>query len=139
MTKKNYIAPNTEMINLASDGIMQSIGILTGSGAATVDNGEAIDWRISWKDPHKSVRIIEKVFLVGVLRCETRDTVFFNVLLLLMRPLVPFGGILAAGFSLSGAPHVRAADTSSIASGLNPDIGCRSSVILFAPFFFYAG
>lgn len=43
MTKKNYMAPNTEMINLASDGIMQSIGILTGSGAAKVDNGDSID------------------------------------------------------------------------------------------------
>ena len=42
MTKKNYIAPNTEMINLASDGIMQSIGILTGSGA-TFDQGQNID------------------------------------------------------------------------------------------------
>ena len=65
-------------------------------------------------------------------------------------PRVPRAGFLSfapfffyaasdAGFSLSGAPHVRAADTLSIASGLNPDIGCRSSVILFAPFFFYAG
>jgi hypothetical protein len=45
MTKRNYIAPNTEMINLASEGIMQqpSLGILTGSGAATVDNGDTID------------------------------------------------------------------------------------------------
>ena len=43
MTKKNYIAPNTEMINLASDGIMQSIGILTGSGAQTYDQGQNID------------------------------------------------------------------------------------------------
>ena len=43
MTKKNYIAPNTEMINLASEGIMDSIGILTGSGAPKVDNGETID------------------------------------------------------------------------------------------------
>jgi hypothetical protein len=42
MTKKNYIAPNTEMINLASDGIMQSIGILTGS-CATFDQGQNID------------------------------------------------------------------------------------------------
>ena len=44
MTKKNYIAPNTEMINLASDGIMQSLslGILTGSGA-TFDQGQNID------------------------------------------------------------------------------------------------
>jgi hypothetical protein len=37
-------------------------------------------------------------------------------------PLVPFGSILAAGLSLSAAPHVSAADTLSIASGLNPDI-----------------
>ena len=44
MTKKNYMAPNTEMINLASEGLMQqSLGILTGSGAAKVDNGDNID------------------------------------------------------------------------------------------------
>ena len=45
MTKKNYIAPNTEMINLASEGIMQqtSLGILTGSGAQTFDQGQNID------------------------------------------------------------------------------------------------
>ena len=43
MTKKNYIAPNTEMINLASEGIMQSLNIQTGSGAQKVDNGDAID------------------------------------------------------------------------------------------------
>ena len=37
-------------------------------------------------------------------------------------PVVPFGSILAAGLSLSAVPHVSAADTLSIASGLNPDI-----------------
>ena len=41
--KKNYIAPNTEMTLLASNGIMQSLNIITGSGAATVGNGDAID------------------------------------------------------------------------------------------------
>ena len=41
--KKNYIAPNTEMINLGSNGIMQSLNIITGSGAPTVDNGSQID------------------------------------------------------------------------------------------------
>ena len=41
--KKNYIAPNTEMMNLASEGIMQSLSIQTGSGAAKVDNGDSID------------------------------------------------------------------------------------------------
>lgn len=41
--KKNYIAPNTEMTLLASNGIMQSLQIMTGSGAATVGNGDSID------------------------------------------------------------------------------------------------
>jgi len=41
--KKNYIAPNTEMINLGSNGIMQSLNIITGSGAPTVDSGDQID------------------------------------------------------------------------------------------------
>ena len=41
--KKNYIAPNTEMINLGSNGIMQSLNIITGSGAPTVNNGDQID------------------------------------------------------------------------------------------------
>ena len=41
--KKNYITPNTEMINLGSNGIMQSLNIITGSGAPTVDNGDQID------------------------------------------------------------------------------------------------
>ena len=41
--KKNYIAPNTEMINLGSNGIMQSLSIITGSGAPTVDHGDQID------------------------------------------------------------------------------------------------
>lgn len=38
------MAPNTEMINLASEGLMQqSLGILTGSGAPKVDSGDSID------------------------------------------------------------------------------------------------
>ena len=41
--KKNYITPNTEMINLGSNGIMQSLNIITGSGAPTVDGGDQID------------------------------------------------------------------------------------------------
>ena len=41
--KRNYIAPNTEMMNLGSNGIMQSLNIVTGSGAAKVDNGDTID------------------------------------------------------------------------------------------------
>ena len=32
--KKNYIAPTTEMINLASQGIMQSLNIVTASGTS---------------------------------------------------------------------------------------------------------
>ena len=41
--KKNYIAPNTEMMVLASQSLMDQISILTGSAAGTVDNGEDID------------------------------------------------------------------------------------------------
>ena len=41
--KKTYIIPNTEMTLLASNGIMQSLNIITGSCAATVSNGEQID------------------------------------------------------------------------------------------------
>ncbi len=41
--KKTYIIPNTEMTTLASNGIMQSLNIITGSGAPTVDNGDLID------------------------------------------------------------------------------------------------
>ena len=41
--KKNYIAPNTEMTLLAANGIMQSLNIVTGSGAPTVDHGDQID------------------------------------------------------------------------------------------------
>ena len=41
--KKTYIAPNTEMTLLASNGIMQSLNIITGSGAPTIDNGDQID------------------------------------------------------------------------------------------------
>ena len=40
--KKNYIAPNTEMINLGSNGIMQSLQIMTGSGS-TFNEAEDID------------------------------------------------------------------------------------------------
>ena len=32
--KKNYIVPNTEMINLGSNGIMESLNIVTGSGTS---------------------------------------------------------------------------------------------------------
>jgi hypothetical protein len=36
--KKNYIAPNTEMMNLASEGIMQNgLSIVTGSGTSFSD------------------------------------------------------------------------------------------------------
>lgn len=41
--RKNYIAPITENIQLAGDSMMQSLNIVTGSGAPTVDNGAAID------------------------------------------------------------------------------------------------
>ena len=42
--KRNYITPNTEMINLGSNGIMQdALSIITGSGAPVVDNGNDID------------------------------------------------------------------------------------------------
>lgn len=41
--KRNYIAPNTELMNLASQGIMQSLNVITGSGAPTVDSGDQID------------------------------------------------------------------------------------------------
>lgn len=41
--KKTYIIPNTEMMSLGSAGIMQSLQIMTGSGAATVGNGDSID------------------------------------------------------------------------------------------------
>jgi len=42
--KRNYITPNTEMINLGSNGIMEdALSIITGSGAPTVDNGDQID------------------------------------------------------------------------------------------------
>jgi len=42
--KRNYITPNTEMINLGSNGIMQdALSIITGSGAPTVDNAMDID------------------------------------------------------------------------------------------------
>ena len=40
--KKNYIAPNTEMMNLGSNGIMQSLQIMTGSGS-TFNEAEDID------------------------------------------------------------------------------------------------
>lgn len=43
--KRNYIAPNTEMINLASEGIMQnpSLTINTTSGAGTISSASAIE------------------------------------------------------------------------------------------------
>ena len=40
--KKNYIAPNTEMITLGSNGIMQSLNIQTGSGSS-FSEAEQID------------------------------------------------------------------------------------------------
>ena len=40
--KKNYIAPNTEMMNLGSNGIMQSLQIMTGSGS-TFNEASEID------------------------------------------------------------------------------------------------
>ena len=41
--KKTYIVPNTEMIILGSNGIMQSLNIITGSGAPTINSGTDID------------------------------------------------------------------------------------------------
>jgi len=43
--KKNYIAPNTEMINLASEGIMQnpSLTVNTTSGAPTIQEATDIE------------------------------------------------------------------------------------------------
>ena len=41
--RKNYIAPMTENIQLTGGSMMDSLNIATGSGAGTVDNGEAID------------------------------------------------------------------------------------------------
>lgn len=38
--KRNYIAPNTEMMNLGSNGIMQSLNIITGSGSSFSDAQE---------------------------------------------------------------------------------------------------
>ncbi len=40
--RRTYIVPATENIVLAND-IMQSLSIITGSGAPTVDTGDAID------------------------------------------------------------------------------------------------
>ena len=41
--RKNYIAPMTENIQLAGDSMMQTLNIVTGSGGATVNDGENID------------------------------------------------------------------------------------------------
>ena len=41
--KKNYIIPATDMTNLASQGIMQTLNVLTGSGAPTIDSGSQIE------------------------------------------------------------------------------------------------
>ena len=41
--KKTYIIPNTEMTLLASNGIMQSLNIITGSGAPTINSGTDIE------------------------------------------------------------------------------------------------
>ncbi len=40
--KKTYFVPNTEMINLSSEGIMQSLNVITGSGS-TFSSAEQID------------------------------------------------------------------------------------------------
>ena len=42
MKKKNYMAPSTEMINLATEGIMQSLNVITGSGS-TFSEAQDID------------------------------------------------------------------------------------------------
>jgi hypothetical protein len=41
--KKNYIAPNMDMIDLVSEGIMQSLNVATGSGAGTISSGSEIE------------------------------------------------------------------------------------------------
>ena len=42
--KRNYISPLTVNMHLAGDAMMQnSLSIVTGSGAPTVDNGQNID------------------------------------------------------------------------------------------------
>ena len=41
--KKNYISPLTENIQLAGDSMMQSLNIVTGSGANTVSNATDIE------------------------------------------------------------------------------------------------
>ena len=43
--KKNYMAPNTEMINLASEGIMQNptLSINTTSGASNISSASEIE------------------------------------------------------------------------------------------------
>ena len=41
--KRNYISPLTENIQLAGDSMMQSLNIVTGSGAPTVNSGSEID------------------------------------------------------------------------------------------------
>lgn len=41
--KKNYISPLTENIQLAGGSMMQSLNIVTGSGAPQVTSGDQID------------------------------------------------------------------------------------------------
>ena len=41
--RKNYIAPMTENIQLAGDSMMQSLNIVTGSGAQQVTDMSEID------------------------------------------------------------------------------------------------
>ena len=55
MTKKNYIAPNTEMINLGSNGIMQSLNIA---------------------DPRSTIRDLRKLGIA--VHDEWRDTIEGN-------------------------------------------------------------
>ena len=40
---KTYIAPNTDMINLSSEGIMQTLTINTTSTAPTISSGTDIE------------------------------------------------------------------------------------------------
>ena len=41
--KKNYNAPSTDMINLSSEGIMQTLTINTTSTAPTISSGTDIE------------------------------------------------------------------------------------------------
>ena len=41
--KKNYISPLTENIQLAGDSMMQSLNVVTGSGANTISSAQDIE------------------------------------------------------------------------------------------------